>query len=98
MAIPETLQHKIDLYQREGRIVREGAELFAEVGWLQVMHGQGLRARSYHPLANLPAEADVAGYLESVRSVMARCADLMPTHEEFIAKYCQAASRDPVSP
>jgi len=92
MSIPDTLAAKIELYQRNGRIVREGAELFAEVGWLQVMHGQNLKAQGYHPLADLIDEAETDAYLQGVREVIANCVEVMPSHEEFIAKNCRAAA------
>ena len=63
MEIPDTLRQKMDLYRSHGRIFREGYELFADMAWLQVMHGQGIRAESYHPLADLPSEAQVEEYL-----------------------------------
>ena len=91
MSVPDTLAAKIELYQRNGRIVREGAELFAEVGWLQVMHGQNLKAQGYHPLTDLVDEAETDAYLKSVREVIANCVEVMPSHEEFIAKNCRAA-------
>jgi tryptophan halogenase len=90
MEVPETLRHKMDLYRSQGRIVREGAELFAEVAWLQVMHGQGLRAASYHPLADLIDEAETVDYLQGVRDVMRQCAEVMPGHADYVAKYCKA--------
>jgi len=90
MAIPETLQAKIDLYRSRGRIVRVDNELFSEVGWLQVMHGQGLRAQGHHALAELLPEAEVHDYLESVRGVIAKCVGVMPDHAEFIARQCAA--------
>ncbi|MFT7724036.1 MAG: tryptophan 7-halogenase [Roseateles sp.] len=92
MPIPDTLAAKIELYQRNGRIVREGNELFAEVGWLQVMHGQNLKARGYHPLADLIDEAETHAYLQSVRDVIANCAEVMPSHEDFIAQHCAAVA------
>src|SRR5205085_11684621 len=42
MALPEELQHRIDLFRAAGRIARDHDELFAEVAWLQVMIGQGM--------------------------------------------------------
>jgi tryptophan halogenase len=90
MAVPDTLAAKIELYQRNGRIVREGAELFAEVGWLQVMHGQNLKVQGYHPLADLVDDAETEAYLQSVREVIANCVSVMPTHEAYIAKHCAA--------
>ena len=91
MKIPDTLAAKIELYKRNGRITREGNELFAEVGWLQVMHGQNLQAQGYHPLADLIDEKETMDYLGSVKGVIGHCVDFMPTHEEFIAQHCKAA-------
>jgi tryptophan halogenase len=81
----------MELYQTHGRIVRESHELFAEVAWLQVMHGQGLRAHSYHPLADLPSESQVEEYLTSVKSIVSRCVDVMPEHSAYIARHCAAS-------
>ncbi|TAG48771.1 MAG: tryptophan 7-halogenase [Betaproteobacteria bacterium] len=88
MEIPAALQAKIDLFKTHGRIVRDNNELFAEVGWLQVMHGQNIRPDRHHPLADLLPESEVADYLKSVEDVIGRCIDVMPSHEQFIAKYC----------
>jgi tryptophan 7-halogenase len=88
MPIPDTLRQKMDLYRSHGRILRVGNELFSEVAWLQVFHGQGLAAQSYHPLADLINEEETAEYLESVRSVIAQCSTVMPNHQSFINQYC----------
>jgi tryptophan halogenase len=90
MAIPDTLQRKLDLYQSNGRIVRGSDELFTETSWLQVMHGQGLRTRGYHPLVDQRAPEEIAGFLANVKDVVARCVEHMPTHEEYIAANCAA--------
>ena len=91
MSVPDTLRHKMELYESHGRIFREAYELFADMAWLQVMHGQGLRARSYHPLADLPSESQVEEYLASVKNIVARCVDVMPDHGAFIAQQCAAS-------
>lgn len=90
MEVPESLRMKMALYRSHGRIVRENNELFAEVAWLQVMHGQGLRAQGYHPLVDLIGEDEIREYLEGVRGVIAKCAQVMPGHAEFIARQCAA--------
>ena len=90
MEVPDTLKHRMDLYQSNGRVYREGNELFTKVSWLQVMHGQRLRPNSYHPLTDLLSEAEIQTYLEEVESVIDACVDVMPTHAEFIAKHCAA--------
>jgi tryptophan halogenase len=90
MSIPDTLQRKLDLYQSNGRIVRTSDDLFTETSWLQVMHGQGLRTRGYHPLVDQRTPEEIAGFLANVQDVVLRCVDHMPTHEEFIAANCAA--------
>jgi tryptophan halogenase len=92
MAIPDSLQRKIDLYESCGRILRENDELFAEVNWLHVMHGQGLQARGYHPLVDQQSEADIADFVNGVRDVIQSCAGAMPEHAAYIAAHCKASS------
>lgn len=93
MAIPETLQAKLRLFRTHGRIVRENNELFSEVAWLQVMHGQHLEPEGYHPLVDSLDETEISKYLEGVHDLIGRCADVMPDHAEFIAANCAAAAR-----
>jgi tryptophan halogenase len=92
MEVPESLQQRMALFESNGRIVRDGEELFAEVSWLQVMIGQGLRPRAQHPLADLLPEAEVAGYLANVERVIARCVQAMPTHAQYIAAHCAGST------
>lgn len=94
MEVPETLQRKMDLYLSNGRIVREADELFAEVSWLQVMNGQGLRPQGYHPLAEQTPLAEAQELLDHVKYVITRCVQVMPTQADFIAEHCQAASME----
>ncbi|KPF66479.1 tryptophan halogenase [beta proteobacterium AAP99] len=90
MDVPASLKMRMALYESRGRIFREGAELFSEVAWLQVMHGQGLRPASHHPLADLVPTEDAERYLASVRQVIANCVAGMPTHAQYIAAHCAA--------
>ena len=85
-----SLQEKINLYQSHGRIIRESNELFSELAWLQVMHGQGLKARRAHPLASIYSEKEVSEFLEHIRQTIANCVDLMPTHADYINQHCKS--------
>jgi tryptophan halogenase len=93
MAIPETLQAKLRLFATHGRIVRENNELFSEVAWLQVMHGQHLEPQAYHPLVDSLDETEIAHYLQGVHALIGRCVDVMPEHAAFIAAHCAAPTR-----
>lgn len=90
MAIPESLQHKIDLFRSRARIARFDDQLFAEPSWLAVFLGQGIEAQDYDRLADAPALSDVAGKLAGVRAGIHHLASRLPTHEQFIAATCQA--------
>jgi tryptophan halogenase len=92
MEVPASLQHKIDLFRSRGRIVRDNNELFAELGWLQVMLGQRIVPQGYHPLVDLLPGKDVADYLQHVQEVIASCVEVMPDHAAFIEKNCRASS------
>lgn len=88
MDIPESLKRRIDLFGSNGRVFREANEMFAEPSWVQVMHGQRLVPQSYHGLVDVYSDQKIAEYLESVRGVIGKCVEAMPTHEAFIARHC----------
>ncbi len=52
MEVPELLRHRMALFAANGRVFREGNELFAEPSWVQVMHGQRIEPRGYHGLVD----------------------------------------------
>jgi len=90
MSIPDTLTQKIEQFKRNGRIFRTNNEMFNDLSWLEVMHGQGIRPAAYHPLVDVLSEEEIEKRLASVKAVIERSVDVMPTHEEFIAENCVA--------
>ena len=93
MPIPDSLQRKIDLFSANGRVFRDGLELFAEPSWLQVMLGQRLTPRGWHPFADLRPAEEVRDYLQHMALVIDKCVKAMPTQAEFIAQHCAAGTR-----
>jgi len=90
MQIPASLSDKIALFRDSGRFFREGNEMFALISWVQVMIGQGIVPRAYHPLADRISEAELLKLDANVRGVIAACVAAMPLHEQFIDRYCKA--------
>jgi tryptophan halogenase len=90
MAIPDTLAQKLEIFRANGRIFRVSEELFSELGWLQVMVGQGVMPAGYHPLADQLSDSDLAGFLAATRQVVDGSVAAMPSHEDFIARHCAA--------
>jgi tryptophan halogenase len=92
MPIPDELARKIALFRANGRIVRHNDELFTEVGWLQVLLGQGIEPASYHPLAGQLSPAELAEFMNMIRSVIRHEVDAMPAHADFVAQHCNVAA------
>ena len=90
MAIPATLQHKMDLFRSNGRFYRDGSELFTELSWLQVMVGQRVLPQGYHPMADLLSVAELDDFLGNIETVIGKCVDVMPTQADFIKANCAA--------
>jgi tryptophan halogenase len=90
MALPDSLAHKIELFESHGRIVRYNQELFNEISWLQVMYGQGLRPRAHHPLADQPSGQELALFIDSASRQSRREADMLPLHADYVRSTCAA--------
>lgn len=90
MAIPATLAGKIELFRSQGQIVREADELFVEIGWFQVLTGQNIVPRGYHPMADQLTREELAGFFADIETIVAGTASRLPTHEDFIAQHCAA--------
>lgn len=88
MALPDGLAHKMSLFHRSGVIVREPEDLFAEEAWLQVLLGQGIQPRRWHPMADRPASGQLKSFFESHRSAVQHAVNGLTSHAEFIARHC----------
>ncbi len=91
MAIPDSLAAKIELFKANGRITRFNEELFTELGWLQVMWGQGLRPEGYHPLADQLTPEQLTEFMAVSHKHAAHVASQMRPHADYIAANCAAA-------
>ena len=90
MAVPDSLQHKIELFRETGRVFRKNDELFAENSWVQVMLGQGIAPRAHHPIAEKLRDDELDRLLGTLRDKIARTVAGMPDHGAYLAHYCAA--------
>lgn len=88
LTIPESLEHKLELYRSSFRLYRDNNELFSEASWLAVMHGQSVVSGGYNPLVDTMKAAQLKQNLAEIRQVINRSLEVMPTHEAFIAEHC----------
>ncbi len=94
MAVPDSLAAKIELFKSQGHIARFNNELFTELGWLQVMWGQGLRPERHHPLANQLSDQQLSEFLAIAAKHTQHVIGQMPDHRQYIAAQCAAPPLD----
>jgi tryptophan halogenase len=92
MDIPNSLKHKIALFREAGRIFRYEEELFTRPSWVAVFLGQHIEPSSHDPIVSTLSYEEVTSSIESMRTAMEDAAARMPTHEQFLARYCPAAA------
>ncbi|MES2442431.1 MAG: tryptophan halogenase family protein [Pseudomonadota bacterium] len=90
MAIPDSLAQKIELFRETGRVFRRNEELFAENSWVQVMMGQGITPRAWHPIAEKLRDDELARFLGGIRADVAKTVASLPQHAAYVAQYCGA--------
>jgi tryptophan halogenase len=90
MPAPAELQRRIDLFRANGRIHREFDELFTEIAWLQLMIGQGIEPRSYHPLADRVDARALERFLGNIQRIIRGEVNKLPAQADFIARNCAA--------
>lgn len=90
MEVPESLRQRLDLFIAEAQAYQAGGELFRVDSWVQVMMGQGLIPKSYHPFARSMPEADLRTFLTQLKNKINQTVEKLPEHEAFVHSYCAA--------
>lgn len=87
MPIPERLAHKIALFKETGAIMNDPGDIFLDSSWLQVMMGQGIMPRDYHPTADIPGAEQLQSMLARIASAKRQPLTQLPSHDEFLHQY-----------
>ncbi|MGV8837817.1 tryptophan halogenase family protein [Cellvibrio sp.] len=87
MPIPERLAHKMALFRETGSVVNDAGDIFLDSSWLQVMLGQGIVPRDYHPSADLPPASELSAMLEQIATAKRKPLAQLPTHDDFLFQY-----------
>jgi tryptophan halogenase len=90
MEVPPGLRHRIALFRETGRVFRIPNELFAENSWIQVLLGQGVTPLQHHQTADLMGDEELAHFLGSIKSTIDRTVGGLPTHQQYLERYCAA--------
>ena len=92
MSLPDSLQHKIDVFRSCGRVPLYSEESYQEPSWVSIFLGQHVYPKRYDPLVdNIDTERLKRGLLHRRNSIR-KLAEVLPTHSDFIARHCAAAA------
>ena len=86
MDIPDSLERKMALLRGSGRFFKYDAELFDLTSWLAVAEGQGWGPEGYNPLVEALSHENLDASLANMRALLAKTADALPAHEDFLAR------------
>jgi len=86
MDIPDTLQHRIELWKAHGRIFPKEADMFLTPSWTSVLLGQNIWPERYDPVANALVAEQVDQALQNMRQSYEETAEGLPTHEQFLRR------------
>jgi len=84
MDLPDTLQRKIDLYERRGHFVRYRWEMFHPASWLAIYAGFGVWSDSIDPAVAQLSPAEVQASFMHMRREIDAAVKAAPPHRAFL--------------
>ena len=87
MEIPESLKHRIDLFQQSANVFQSEHDVFQVDSWVQVLLGQGVLPSQYHPSVNTMPIEELNQFLSSYKNGVSNAVAKMPKHKDFISQY-----------
>ena len=90
MPIPETLAHKIAMWEACGRVPLLSEESYQEPSWVSIFLGNKMVPRRYDPIVDQLSLEHLRGGMNQRRAAIAHVAERMPPHTMFVDRACPA--------
>ena len=87
MKVSDRLQQILNMFDNNGTIIEEQDDLFAESSWVQVMMGQGLLPKQYHPIVDMMSDRDLNNFIKQQESNVQNNIMKLPQHTQFIQHF-----------
>jgi tryptophan halogenase len=88
MTLPDSLAHKIALFEECAAAPEYTLGLFSRDSWLSVLEGQGVLPRAWNPLADRIPLDQLEARLNDLRARIAASATGRTSHAAFLTDYC----------
>lgn len=89
MSLPDSLIHRMELFESSGRVFKPQDDVFAENSWVQVMMGQGITPRSYHNIARAMSTEQLQQFLAGIRTKVDKTVAALPPHGVYVQALVQ---------
>jgi tryptophan 7-halogenase len=90
MAIPDSLQQKINFFSVAGGLIPGVEELFQPTSWYAVFTGMGVKPQRYNPTVDALDYQKLQASLHSGQLAITNIVQQQPSHDDFIKQYCRA--------
>ena len=94
MEIPASLKQRMDLFRETGGVFPSLDELFDLRGWVQVMIGQNVMPKHWHPLADQLEEDRLRKFLDMTEQAYVQEAARLPDHGAYVSRFAPMARHD----
>jgi len=91
IAIPDSLRHKLDVWNASAQIALDDLESYKEPSWVAILLGNGVVPRRYAASADLFPLEQIRTGMQLRREEIVRSAQQVPSHRDFIDRHCKAA-------
>jgi tryptophan halogenase len=88
MSVPDSLEEKMELFRRRGRVVKHREGLFLDASWVAVYIGQRVLPEGYDARAELLPEPMLLQNMQALRAAIRDKAERMADHRTHIERYC----------
>ena len=92
MEIPDSLARRIEMFKESAHAYQDAGELFRVDSWIQVLLGQGIVPKHYHPLPRGMQDRELARVLHGLKASVAQSVARLPKHQDFINGYCRTTA------
>ena len=94
MDIPDSLAHRLEIFEKNGYVWADDVALFRVDSWVQVMMGQGLTPKGFHNAGKLTSSDSLQQSMAKIKTSIDEKISKLPTHQQFIDHYCAAPQGD----
>lgn len=88
MELPDSLQHKINLFESRGHVVMHEPEAFEKESWITMYMGFNRYAKRYDPRADVIPLDQLENQLAAMRKSIQQAVRQAPSHQQFINMHC----------